>query len=89
MNYDFLAFLFIFIVLTFFAIRRHLEARKMKNWNFDWYVKEFPNLHKGGRVSCYKCKSPSIGVERMMNQTYMRRHVCRQCGTTLYYSSEN
>ena len=41
-----------------------------------------------GRVKCRHCNSASIGTERLMQNTYLRRHVCRQCGTTLYHSPE-
>lgn len=72
-----------------YALRRNAKhVAKLKTQNFDWYREQFPNLVKGSRVSCYRCEGAGISVERMMNQTYLRRHVCRTCGTALYYSPE-
>ena len=62
---------------------------QMKRWNYEWYRGEFPQLARNGRVSCYKCAGSDVGTERFMNHTYMRSHVCRTCGTTLYYSPES
>lgn len=64
------------------------QLAKRARWNYQWYASEFPDLVKNGRVICYKCSASNIGIERLMRHTYLRAHVCRQCGTTLYYSSE-
>lgn len=61
---------------------------KMKSQNYDWYKKQHPDLVNNGIVSCNRCAASNVGVERVMNQTYMRRHFCRQCGSNLYYSPE-
>lgn len=66
-----------------------MQLAKRRNWNFEWYAKEFPELVLNGRVTCYRCRASSIGTERLMQHTFLRAHVCRHCGTTLYYSSEN
>lgn len=66
-------------------IRRWNNFRR---YDFDWYGAEFPKLVTKDQVICYKCNSADIGVERQFQQTYMRSHVCRRCGTTLYYSKE-
>lgn len=76
------------IMLVAIVVTNSRRQAKMRSWNFDWYKKEFPNLIKGGRVACYKCNGTDIGIERLMNHMYMRRHVCRTCGTALYYSPE-
>jgi hypothetical protein len=67
----------------------HKRKTRLAKFNFDWYRSEFPQLVSEGKVKCYKCGGSHLGTERMMNQTYMRSHICRQCGTTLYYSKES
>ena len=64
------------------------KISKMKKWDFEWYRKEFPKLVSNRGVQCYKCNSFNIGTERLMEQTYMRAHLCKQCGSKLYYSKE-
>lgn len=71
------------------VIYQQMQLAKKRRWNYQWYAGEFPNLVRNGRVACYRCQSTNLGVERLMHQTYLRAHICRQCGTTLYYSSEN
>lgn len=62
---------------------------KMRRYNLAWYRAEFPALvTRDGRASCYSCSGNNLGTERLMQGMYMRRHFCRQCGTTLYYSPE-
>jgi len=70
-------------------IYQQMQLAKKRRWNYQWYAGEFPQLVKNGRVTCYRCGSTNLGVERLMNRTFLRAHICRQCGTTLYYSSEN
>ena len=70
----------------FFLIYRH-NARKASK-NFDWYKRQHPHCVRDGRVKCNKCGSGHMGTERLMNHSYLRGHICRQCGTTLYYSRE-
>jgi len=84
----------LFIVVVFAAvigiiIHQQMQLAKKRRWNYQWYAGEFPNLVKNGRVACYRCQSTNLGVERLLNKTYLRAHICRQCGTTLYYSSES
>lgn len=74
--------------LAFWA-RRELHLRKLRSQNFDWYRGEFPSLVANGRVTCYRCKGTSVGTERLMHNTFLRAHICRNCGTTLYYSRED
>jgi hypothetical protein len=62
---------------------------RMRRWNYEWYRREFPELARYGRVACYECGGSDVGTERVMEHTYMRGHICRTCGTTLYYSSES
>ena len=70
----------------FFLIYRH-NARKASK-NFDWYRRQYPHCVRDGCVKCNKCGSGHMGTERLMNHSYLRGHICRQCGTTLYYSRE-
>lgn len=65
-----------------------IRMAKRKRQNFDWYKAKYPNLVSPGRVQCYHCDSTNIGTERLMNRTFLRGHVCRSCGTNLYYSPE-
>lgn len=84
----------VFVVVFFTALNllptlaKKLRIAKLKKWDFNWYRSEFPHLVKNGSVTCYKCNGHNIGTERLLNQTFLRGHVCRQCGTTLYYSQE-
>jgi hypothetical protein len=76
-------------ILVICALYSHFgDIAKMKKWDFDWYRGEFPKLVSNRGVQCYKCNGSNIGTERLMGQTYMRAHICRQCGTKLYYSNE-
>lgn len=78
------------IALVAMMVWRFLRILKMRKWNLAWYRREFPNLvGRDGRVTCYACNSSNVGTERLMEGMYMRRHLCRQCGTTLYYSPES
>jgi len=60
----------------------------LRRFDFNWYREQFPNLVTRDQVICYKCHSADIGVERKFQQTHARSHICRRCGTTLYYSQE-
>ncbi len=77
---------FLLFAGVFFLIYRH-NARKASK-NFDWYKRQHPQCVRDGRVKCHKCGSGHMGTERLMNHSYLRGHICRQCGTTLYYSRE-
>lgn len=85
-------FLLIFPAMFFaimgFLIYRLLWLRKLRRQNFDWYRSNFPALFAKGKVICHRCNSSNIGTERLMQGTYLRAHVCRNCGTNLYYSKE-
>jgi len=78
------------IVFSAMIVWRFLRIMKMRKWNLAWYRGEFPSLvARDGRVTCYSCNSSNIGTERLMEGMYMRRHFCRHCGITLYYSPES
>jgi len=81
----FAAFVVVIIWIGSSQIRSFLNFRR---YDFNWYRREFPNLVKNGQVACYQCGSNDMGVERKLERTYMRSHICRRCGTTLYYSRE-
>lgn len=64
-------------------------ARIRKDHNYAWYRTTFPeHAHASGRVSCRHCGGSSVQARNLMNRTFMRAHVCAQCGTTLYFSAE-
>ncbi len=69
-------------------IRSGIQLRNLKKQNYEWYVKTHPKHIHRGRPQCHSCNGSALNVERLMNQTYLRRHYCRNCGTTLYYSPE-
>lgn len=56
---------------------------------FQWYVGSFPSFFRNQRVYCYACNAGKIHTRNLMNHTYTREHFCAQCGSTLYFSSEN
>jgi uncharacterized paraquat-inducible protein A len=79
---------FFIVLITYAIITAIRQQRRLKRMNFAWYAANHPAHIKNGKVSCMACNSKSIGTERLLERTYMRRHYCRQCGTTLYYSPE-
>lgn len=89
MGYLMLAGICLIPILIGYVVYDHFKSiSNMKKFNFDWYRRQFPEFVSNRGVKCYKCKSPKVGTERVMNRTYMRSHICRQCGTTLYYTPE-
>lgn len=88
MNQEQLLIPIVVILIIAFWVRHFYKVWQMKRWDYEWYRREFPKLVHNGRVSCYRCNSTDLRVERLMNHTYMRTHHCGQCGTTLYYSRE-
>lgn len=86
-NNLFFIFLVFGLVLAI-LIYRQIRVTKLKRMNYSWYLKSHPKNVLNGKVSCHSCASQEIGVERMMQQTYLRRHYCRRCGTNIYYSAE-
>ena len=67
----------------------HRHVAQLQAQNFAWYKKQHPEHVTPRGAKCYSCNSPRVGTERLMQQTYTRRHFCRDCGTTLYYSPED
>lgn len=74
------------IVLSIRHAKR--EQKRMREQNLAWYRAEHPTRVTKDAVSCRECGSTNVGTERVLERTYMRRHLCRNCGTTLYYSPE-
>lgn len=66
----------------------HLKIAAKRAENYEWYLNEHPAALRNGRVHCHKCDCSRLSVQRLMNKTYLRAHVCTQCGTTLYHSKE-
>ena len=64
------------------------RIKELKGWNFEWYQEQYPANVVDNKVTCRKCGSGNIGTERMMDKSYMRAHICRTCGTKLYFSPE-
>lgn len=75
-------------ILAVAAVYHFTKIGKMKSNNFNLYRENNPNHVNGGKVTCNSCGGANIGTERVMKNTYMRAHICRSCGTTLYYSPE-
>lgn len=57
--------------------------------NHKWYIEKHPDCKLGhGKVKCFSCGGSHITVRNKMNKTYIRAHICVNCGETLYYSPE-
>lgn len=77
------------VVVAVWGSARYVRGLiNFRRFDFNWYRREFPHLVQHGQVTCYSCGSNDMGIERKLQQTYVRSHVCRRCGTTLYYSRE-
>lgn len=74
---------FILIALSHWYVRRISPSKTLKA-----YKERHPELVKNGVIKCSGCGGTRINVERLMNQTYRRRHYCKTCGTTLYETKE-
>jgi hypothetical protein len=71
------------------ASRRHVRwVSDMRARDFAWFKATHPASVTRDGVICTKCSSTKIHVRGVMNQSYMRAHVCTRCGETLYFSSE-
>lgn len=81
----------VMIVNAFIVIGRQ-SARQRAVWNkhdYTWYRATFPeHAHDKGKVSCRHCQNPQIQVRNLMNRSFMRAHICTQCGKSLYFSPE-
>ncbi len=60
-----------------------------KDRTFEAYKARHPGLVNGSKIRCAECNGAVVAVERMMGNTYRRRHYCKACGTTLYETKEN
>lgn len=65
------------------------KLAKLRAMDYHWYAKANPACVAGGRVKCRSCGSAHSKTERLMGRTFLRRHFCGRCGTTMYYSPEN
>lgn len=65
-----------------------LKQFKRLNRDYNWYKAQHPACVQRSRTTCHKCGGSRIGVRNLMGGTYMRAHICNDCGTTLYYSKE-
>ncbi|WP_298924534.1 hypothetical protein [uncultured Ramlibacter sp.] len=85
------AFVPLVLVATFIFIIRtnRKQMAAMQAQSFAAYKQAHPGrVSHDGHVRCKECGGGNIGIERVMNRTFMRRHFCRTDGTTLYYSKE-
>ena len=78
-----------FIFIIYKNITRILRNKELRSQDFVWYKNQFPTHVNGTKVSCKSCHSTNIGTERLMHKSYLRAHLCRTCGTTLYHSPES
>lgn len=78
------------LLIFILAVRQSgRTARIRKAHDYLWYRKTFPeHAHANGRVTCRHCGGSSVQPRNLMNRSFMRAHVCTQCGTTLYFSAE-
>jgi hypothetical protein len=84
-----LIFLAVPTLLVVALIYKQYDIFKKKRMNFAWYCMTHPTqVGRDGRASCFQCNGRSVATERLMGRTFLRRHICRTCGTTLYYSPE-
>ncbi|WP_298925209.1 hypothetical protein [uncultured Ramlibacter sp.] len=83
-----LALVFNFVCAVSIISAVIVRRRKKRKQDFAWYKAENPSLVTNGRVQCNSCGGSTIVTERLLNGTYLRAHICRTCGTTLYYSPE-
>lgn len=81
----FLGFLFVVGAVIHEAIKSKKKAKHESQWNYRWYVGEFPELCRDGVVRCYQCHSSKLAIH-LSESLGLRAHVCVQCGTRLYYS---
>ncbi len=76
---------------TLFALFATFQIRTLQHYathTYERYVQDNPQCAGPRGVTCFKCQSPRIHTKNLMQRTYTREHHCGQCGTTLYYSSE-
>lgn len=66
-----------------------LQGQRRRRFNHAWYRQQHPTLvDERGRLRCRSCGSNEVQIRNLMNKTYMRAHICGQCGTTLFFSPE-
>lgn len=91
MNYDLIGGLVTYGLVIFiigFLVVSQVKLARKRSQNYEWYLNEHPGAFRNGRVHCHACDNSRLSVQRLMNKTYLRAHVCTQCGTTLYHSKE-
>ena len=69
-------------------IERRRRLRRLADQDYGWYRSEHPELVTADGVKCLNCGGTRIHVRHLMQRTFLRKHFCSQCGTTLYYSHE-
>lgn len=85
--------LLIIIIVAFVAVassvQRYQRIKKFREQDYQWYRNRYLDAIKGNRVTCNSCGSDRITVRGLRQRTYLREHVCTQCGSALYYSPES
>lgn len=64
------------------------RQQRLAERDYNWYRLEHPELVTENGVKCSNCGSSHIHAHHLMQRTFLRKHFCSQCGTTLYYSHE-
>ncbi len=70
------------------TVERRRRLQRLAERDYNWYRSEHPELITEDGVKCSNCGSSRIHVRHLMQRTFLRKHFCSQCGTTLYYSHE-
>ena len=81
------------VIVNCFIVIGRQSRRQRAIWakhDYLWYRATFPDhAHDKGKVSCRHCRNPHIQVRNLMNRSFMRVHLCNQCGKSLYFSPEH
>lgn len=65
--------------------------KPVKLYDLDAYTKDHPHHVINEKVICAHCGGSSIWMQPGVGLLFFRRfkHVCKQCGNVLYYSSQS
>jgi hypothetical protein len=78
------------ILLLFVGIYiyEYFQNREALGHDFNWYTDNYKVFIKDGRVVCFVCKGAEVSTQRAIGPGRITRHICKQCGQTLFYSQE-
>jgi hypothetical protein len=77
------------VVILFAGVMAILKSRtddKLRERDFMWYSKTYPNNVQKKFVICHKCNGERVHTRTTANNSSFREHFCPKCGETLYYS---